>query len=63
MIVRSMLENPSQPFDYFNDYKDTINWLSRIIVTGTEQEMDQAVDAIRHLKRGYAEWHTEWMKK
>ena len=45
MIVRSMLENPDQPFDYFNDYKDTICWLSRQFLTGTDQEMDQAVYA------------------
>lgn len=62
MIVRSMLDNPDQPFDYFNDYKDTICWLSRQLLTGTDQEIDQAVDAIRLLRRGHAEWLSKWNK-
>lgn len=63
MIVRDVLNDPEQQFDFFNDYKDTINWLSRMIIVGDDQETDQAFDAIRILKRRYAEWHIEWMKK
>lgn len=63
MIVRSMLENPNQPFDFFNDYKDTISWLSRILISGNKTERDQAVDAILILKEGFEVWHVEWMNR
>jgi hypothetical protein len=28
MIIRSIIEDPDQPFDFYNDAKDTINWLN-----------------------------------
>tara|TARA_R110002111_G_scaffold127516_3_gene192435 strand:- start:9527 stop:9712 length:186 start_codon:yes stop_codon:yes gene_type:complete len=58
-----MLENPNQPFDFFNDYKDTISWLSRILISGNKTERDQAVDAILILKEGFEVWHVEWMNR
>ena len=27
MIDRAILNNPNKPFDFFNDYNDTIRWL------------------------------------
>jgi len=59
MIVRSMLEDPDLPIDFFNDYKDTIHWLTGIMITGDPSQAAKAKKAFENLAYRYQEWHAE----
>lgn len=63
MIVRSMLENPDQPFDFFNDYKDTIHFLAGVLLVGDPVQASKAQKAIPILETRFAKWHIQSMKK
>lgn len=57
MIIREMLSNPLEEisrFDFFNDYKDTLDWLKPI-------QTEQAKAAIEVLEKGHAVYMaTRW---
>lgn len=55
MIVRSILTNFDQPFDYFNDAKDTMEWLAG--------ELRRHRLALQFLQASFADWRFEQMKK
>jgi hypothetical protein len=49
MIIREILSNPREEilrFDFFNDYKDTMNWLKPI-------QTEEAKAAILILEKGH----------
>lgn len=57
MIVREVLYDPSQPFDYYNDYKDTLNFLRWYAVYGFNgSERGHACKAIEVLEKGHSDY-------
>ena len=51
MIVREFLDDPSMPFDYYNDYKDTLNHLKWLAHNSFLRKKD-AKTAIQVLEKG-----------
>ena len=56
MIFREILANPSIPFDYFNDFDDTMKWLRWL----KDPRRDAAIES---LNAGRASWYAEWRRK
>lgn len=53
MIDRSIIHNPDKPFDFFNDYENTDNWLAFMVdaASGEEkQKLQSCRDRLRERK-------------
>jgi hypothetical protein len=46
MINRTILQDPDGPFDFFNDYRDTVFWLDMLAATG-DAAADRASKRLR----------------
>lgn len=56
MIVRAILETSNMPFDYFNDFDDTMRWLRGV-------KTPRSVIARAALINGQKKWYAEWRQK
>lgn len=57
MIVRHIIEDPAMPFDYFNDFIDTMEWLRR------NPGLPGAEKAVESLTAGQKQWEVDWLKR
>lgn len=55
MIVREFLDDPSLPFDYYNDYKDTLNHL-KWLAYHSFLRVEDAKLAIQVLEKGHKDY-------
>ena len=58
MIVREILETENlTDFDYFNDYRDTFDWLLvKLKYSKTIDENNCTSELMRKLNKGHGEW-------
>ncbi len=59
MIVREFEHDPEMPFDFFNDYDNTLAYITRETKCRTDPEEKQRLN---HAKTRLTERHEVWLK-